>query len=270
MSAPSARSLADLLHGLAGVGHVLLVALAIATAHDRHVDRVAERTVERRRVLRGVGEDRGGVEAGVVERLADGEDLAVHHPRRRHDVGPRTGLGDGDPLVELERGVVVGLTVVVEHTAVAVVGVLVDAEIRDQHQVVAVVVAQVAQCQLDDAVGVPGLRPLGVLRGGDPEQDHGGDAEGLQLGDVGPQRRPGVLDLARQGADRLGLVDVLADEQGRDEVVGVEPRLPHHPAQRLGAAQAAEAALGEGHPAEATDRDRPRPRRVGRGTGHRR
>ena len=68
----------------------------------------------------------------AVERRADGADLAVHHAAGGHDMGPGLGLGDGDAGVDLERGVVVdrGARVAggpVEHAAVAVIGVLVDA-----------------------------------------------------------------------------------------------------------------------------------------------
>ena len=90
-------------------------------------------------------------------------DLAVHHPRRGDDVGARLGLGHRDPGVELEGGVVVDLAPVVEDAAVAVVGVLVEAEVGDEHDRVAELVAQVAQGHLHDAVGVPGPRPVGVL-----------------------------------------------------------------------------------------------------------
>ena len=48
-------------------------------------------------------------------------------PLGRDDVGAGLGLGDGDLGVELDGGVVVDLAVGVEHAAVAVVGVLVEA-----------------------------------------------------------------------------------------------------------------------------------------------
>ena len=63
-------------------------------------------------------------------------------PRRGDDVGAGVGLGHRDLGVALERGVVVDLAAVVEHAAVAVVGVLVEAEVGDEHQLVAELVAQ--------------------------------------------------------------------------------------------------------------------------------
>ena len=58
--------------------------------------------------------------------------------------------------VDLQRGVVVDVAVLVEHAAVAVVGVLVDAQVGDQHDVVADVAAQVGERELHDAVGIEG------------------------------------------------------------------------------------------------------------------
>ena len=98
-------------------------------------------------------------------------DLAVHHPARCDDVGAGGGLGDGGLGVDLERGVVVDVAVLVEHAAVTVVGVLVDAQIGHQHDVVADVVAQVGEGELDDAVGIERPRADGVLGRRDTEQD---------------------------------------------------------------------------------------------------
>ena len=143
---------ADLGQRLAAVARVLLVALAVAAVGDRDVDRVAERAVERRGVLGRVGEDRGarrGRRRRGRARMA--RDLAVHHPARAPDVGPGVGLGDGGPLRRAEGGVVVDLAVGVDDPAVAVVGVLVDAEVGDEHELVADLVAQVAQRELHDA-----------------------------------------------------------------------------------------------------------------------
>ena len=52
-------------------------------------------------------------------------------------MGAGLGLRERDPLVELDGGVVVHFTEVVEHAAVPVVGVLVEAEVADHDRVVA-------------------------------------------------------------------------------------------------------------------------------------
>ncbi len=68
--------------------------------------------------------------ARVVERAADRRHLAVHHAAGADQVRAGLGLRDRDPPVALERRVVVDLAAVgVEHAAVAVVGVLVQAEV---------------------------------------------------------------------------------------------------------------------------------------------
>ena len=137
--------------------------------------------------------------AGVVERGADGGDLAVHHPRRRHDVGAGVGLGHRGPGVEVDGGVVVDVAV----------GGRARRSGRGRctrrgrgrpcsDDVVADLVPQVAQRDLHDAVGVPGPGALGVLVLRDAEQDDAGDAEVGQLGDLLAQRLAGVLHDAGQ------------------------------------------------------------------------
>ena len=58
---------------------------------------------------------------------------------------PASACDDRDRRVPLEGGVVVDVTLGGEHAAVAVVGVLVEAVVGDEHEVVADLVAQVAQ-----------------------------------------------------------------------------------------------------------------------------
>ena len=178
---------------------------------------------------------------------ADGGDLAVHHPARRGDVGAGVGLRDRGPGVELEGGVVVDVAVGADDAAVAVVGVLVDAEVGDEHHLVADLGAQVGERELHDAVGIPGAGALGVLVGGHAEEDHAGDAEGGELADLLAERLAGVLHHAGQAGDRLRLGDALPHEQRRDQVVDGDAGLGDEAAQGRGAAQPAEPALGEGH-----------------------
>ena len=66
----------------------------------------------------------------------------------------RLGLGHGHLAVTHEGGVVVDLTAIVQHPAVSVVGVLVQAEIGDEDELVAEAVAQFPERHLDDAVVV--------------------------------------------------------------------------------------------------------------------
>ena len=98
--------------------------------------RVAERPVEAGGELRRVGQDAGGWEPALVEGAPDLPDLSVHHAGGRHQVGPGVGLNQRDPAVQGEGPVVVHRAVVGQDPAVAVVGVLVQAEVGDQHVVV--------------------------------------------------------------------------------------------------------------------------------------
>ena len=183
----------------------------------------------------------------VVERGTDGGDLPVHHARRRDDVGPGGGLSDRDAPIELERGVVVDAAFAIEDAAMPVVGVFVDTQIRAQHHGVAEVVAQVTQCDLHDAVGIPRPRPGRVFVSRNPEQDDGRNAQVDELRHFFAQRIAGVLNHTGERCDRLRFVDAFAHEERRDKVVGADAGLGHHAAQGRGAPQSPGSSLREAH-----------------------
>src|SRR6266536_2599300 len=81
-----------LAEGLAHVGRVLLVGAAVAL--QRGLDGLAERAVEGAGVLRGVGQDRYVLVAGLVQGAPDDTDLAIHHSGRADHVRPGGGLHD--------------------------------------------------------------------------------------------------------------------------------------------------------------------------------
>ena len=114
------------------------------------------------------------LEAVVVERLADRGDAAVHHVARRDDVGARLDVADGGAGEQLEAAVVVHLAVD-DHAAVAVRGVLAEADVGHQHEL-GEAGPQRAQRLLDDPVLLPRAGRLLVLPVRDPEQHHGADA----------------------------------------------------------------------------------------------
>ena len=150
-------------------------------------------------------------------------DLAVHHAARPDQVRARLGLRDRDPPVALERRVVVDLAAVgVEHAAVAVVGVLVQAQVAHDDRVVAELVAQRADRPLRDAVGVPRLGAFGVLARRDPEQHERPHARRRRSRGLLAERLDRVLELAGHRRDRRRLGDALLHEQRRDQVGGVE------------------------------------------------
>ena len=226
-------------HGLADVRRILLVSLPIAAVGDLDVDGVAKRPVERRGVLGGVGEDGRLLVASIVQGSADRRHLAVHHPRRGGDGGPGICLGHGSSGVQFECGVIVHRPVPIQHATVAMVGVLVHAQVGHQNHVVAHLVTKVTQGHLDDAVRVPGLGADGVLAVGYPEEDDGRDPQVTQCGHFGPQAGPGVLDDAGQRIHGLWIVDALADEQRGDQVVNRQAGLGDEAPHGGGTAQAA-------------------------------
>ena len=194
MSAPSVEVQRQLAQCLARVRRVLLVRRAVAL--QRGADSLAERPVERGGVLRGVGEDRHVLVPGLVQRVADHADLAVHHAAGAHHMGARVGLDLGHLGVPLQRGVVVDAPVGGQDPAVAVVGVLVQAQVGHDDQLVADLGPHVPQRDLQDAVRVGARRALRVLLRvvRDAEQHDPADT-GLDRLDGGlPQRVPGVLD----------------------------------------------------------------------------
>ncbi len=212
----------DLGQRLAPVAVVLLVALAVAPAHDGDVGGLAERAVEGRRVLGGVGQHRGPGVPGPVEGTADGGHLSVHHPARGDHVGAGRRLHDGQVGVELDRGVVVDLAGVgVEHAAVAVVGELVEAAVGHDHQVVADRAADGLDGPPGDAVGVQGGGAGGVLvlGAGQREEDDTGHAQSDQAPGLGDQRVDGVLGHPGQRPHGPRGVESVGHEQGGHQVV---------------------------------------------------
>ena len=186
--------------------------------------------------------------------LADRADAAVHHVARRDGVGAGFDVADGRPREQLERLVVRDLAVA-DHAAVAVRGVLAEADVGDEDEL-RVLGAHRPQRPLDDPVLVPGARALVVLLLGHAEEEQRLAAERGELARLGDEildreaAHPGQL-LVRNGRR--------PDEVRHHEVVEVEPRLAHEPAQGVGAAEAAKPRRGEGaHPIKGTS-VRPRP-----------
>ena len=110
----------------------------------------------------------------LVERGAQRAHAAVHHVARRDRVGARLGLGDRGAREQLERLVVVDDAVGAQHAAVAVRGVLAQAEVGDDQQV-RVGGLDRARGELDHALVVPRARALLVLaRPGRPNSSTAG------------------------------------------------------------------------------------------------
>ena len=171
----------------------------------------------------------------VVQRLADGPDLAVHHGRRRRKVSPGLHVGNGG-LAQQLQGLVIVYPVIGDHAAVAVVGVLAHANVGDHHHA-GMVLLDHADSFLHDSLGIVALSAQRVLLGRQPEQQDGGDAQLRSLANVFRQHVQGHLELAGHGLD--GVFDALsvAHEDGIDEFFDRQPGLPCQVAHGLAAAQ---------------------------------
>ncbi len=185
---------------------------------------------------------------------ADGGHPAVHHVGGGDDVGAGLRVGDRLPGQERERQVVVDREVLpgaagprrLEDPAVAVVGVLAHADVG-HHDEPGDRLLERPDRPRDDAVLVVGAGADRVLVLGDAEEDDRADARlvpGLRLGHELVHRE---LEDARHGLHRVPHALAREDEERPDEVVRGEGRLADEAAERLGAAHAAGAILGEGH-----------------------
>ncbi len=73
------------------------------------------------------------LKAVFVQRVADFGHPAVHHVRRGHHVGSGLGVGQGRAGQQVQGGVVID-DLFFHHAAVAVIGVLAQADVGDHDQ----------------------------------------------------------------------------------------------------------------------------------------
>ena len=158
---------------------------------------------------------------------------------------------DGGPREQLER-LVVGDLAVADDAAVAVRGVLAEADVSHQHQL-GVLRAERAKRLLHDPVLVPGTGALVVLLVGHAEEEERLDAKPGQLAGLGDEvvdrvtAHPGqILVPNRRGPG----------EERQHEVVEVEPRLAHQAPEGIGSTQPPEACRRECAHADTVRRQR--------------
>ena len=196
----------------------------------------------------GVSVQGRGVEGG-----ADGFDAAVHHVAGGDDVGPGLGEGDGG-LGEQGEGCVVldgvaqGRHLVRDDSAVAVRGVLAEADIGDEDEPVEGAIGfEGAQALLDDAVGCVGAGGKVVLFRGKAEEEQAAEAKrGAGFGLL--QRLvDGEVEDAGHGGDLFAHTLAGAEEERIDERAGMEMRLADERAQGWSAAQTAQTCGGKVH-----------------------
>ena len=231
--------------GLAAIGGIHLV----GGLRDRGfaglagaADGVAERTVERRGELGGVGEDARTGMSCCIESLADRLHASVHHVGGRDEI--RAGLGgqdrhfherfDGAVIVHVRAGGV-------QHAVVAVRGVGVEGDVGEDHRA-----GRLRLHFADGAVGevrrVEGFGAFGGLAGRVDlgEEGHAMDAEGEQFRALGAELGERDAADAGKGADGFGHV-AFGDEERLDQVAGFDDRFAEHGADTGRGPEAAEA-----------------------------
>ena len=97
---------------------------------------------------------------------------------RRYHVRTRSRLGHGNFAVELERAVIVHVTASVQNAAVTMVGVLVEAEVVHDDDVVTETRGEGPSGNLTNPLVGPRLRTSCIFGSGHAKQDDAGDAEG--------------------------------------------------------------------------------------------
>ena len=231
--------------GLAAVGRIHLVAglgnrgfAGFAGAADG----VAERPVEGRSELGGVGEDaRAGV-AGGIESLADGFNASVHHVGGGDEIGAGLGGEDGHLHERFDGAVIIHVGAGgVQDAVVAVGGVRVEGDVREDHRA-----GRLGLHFADGAVGevrwVEGFGAFDGLAGGVDlrEEGHAMDAEGEEFGALGAEL--GERDAADSGEGADGLSDVtFGHEERLDQVAGFDDRFAEHGTDTGRSPEAAEA-----------------------------
>ena len=243
MSAASATSRATSRIDSRRLAGILLVGAPVPG--QRRVDRLPERSVEGRGVLGRVREDHGVAVPGVVERAAHRRDLAVHHPRGPHHVGPGRGQRESHLRVARQGGVVVHSpgcgTVLDEHSAVAMVGELVQAQVGHDDDVAADLSHNVANREVEDPLRIGRAGPGRIPGARDAEEHHPAEPGASSLLRSDPERVARVVHHPRHRGDRHRLTGALPDEQGQDQLslgrVGSRPSAgaaPRVPRRRLG------------------------------------
>ena len=180
----------------------------------------------------------------LVQRFPDDTHAAVHHVARRHDVGAGARVRQRLAREELERLVVVHLSVD-EYTAVPMIRVLAHAHVGD-HDELRELALERAHGLLHGPFVVPRARAHRILLLGNAEQQH---AAHPKLGRGGRVAHH-LVDrrLRHPGHRRHGLAHAVAgsNEQRQDELRRSQQRLANERAQGLGAAEPAGAVVGEG------------------------
>ena len=226
----------DLTHRFPGVGRVHLVAAAVTELGSR-TGGYPEGSVEGRSVLGGVTHDRHIFVTVVVQGVADGFHLPVHHGRWRNHVGAGLYLCYGRSGQQFQRGVVVHLTVV-DDAAVAVVGVLAHAHVGDNHHA-GYFFLDGPDRFLDYSFRVVSFGAHRVLLRRQSKEQHGGNPQGGRLGNVKYQLIYREVKAAGHGFYGLAQSLTVGNEHRVDKVGRRQGGFTDHSPERFVLADAA-------------------------------
>ena len=184
--------------------------------------------------------------------LADGGNAAIHHVAGSDDIGAGAGKACAGAREQLERGIVVDVEAAVvgldDHAAVAVAGVLAEADVGDEDKLFCgCTLLEGAKALLHDSVVVPGAGGLLVFAVGQAEEQQSADAEARGFFGFADGLVDGEIEDAGHGTDRVAHALAGADEERIDQVAGVERGFANQRAKRLSAAQAAHAHFRKRH-----------------------
>ena len=160
-----------------------------------------------------------------VERLADAGDAAVHHVAWRHQIRAGARLDDSG-LPQQVHGRIIVHVAARDHAAMAVIGVLAQADVPDDDQIGDRALYR-ANRLLHDPLIVVRLRASRVLRRRNPEQDHAAQSERRGALGIFHQLIHGELRHAWQGGDGAAHSFAVHDELRPHQLRRNDMRLGH-------------------------------------------
>ena len=233
------------MQGLVGVAGIHLVGRLVALAEVRPGSHgIAERAVERRRVLRRIRQDAHVDMVAGVQRAPEGAHAPVHHVGRRDHIGAGLCVSKRLLLQDGNRFVVQHITRRVDEAVLPMAGVGVERDVGDDAHL------RKAGLHFANASGHQAFRIecfLGTerLAGSldDREKRDRGNPEGECLLYDREERVDRPAAHAGHGGHRLDGVPALEHEHGQDQVVGRQAALAREAAREIVAAHAAHAPL---------------------------
>jgi len=149
----------------------------------------------------------------------------IHHPAGGYDIRPRRSVACCR-LAQERQGLIIEHLLPPHQAAVAVAGVLAEAQIGYHHQVG--VLLDRRHCPLDYAPGVVGARAALILVGRQTEEEHRRHPQILQSASLSRYALQALAVLAGHGSYGLGLACPLIHKYWLHQIAAGERVLRHH------------------------------------------